>query len=100
MANQSADSFLRSILPDIEYADAPQDYCDLEISILQDTDPQFQCLRMSMAPTENCPADMPPAVAAQLRCDEQCPERRQSPQELTPESSEPTVAPLAMRRAA
>ncbi len=85
MASDSAERFLSSILPDIEYADAPQDYCDLEISVLQETDPKFNCLRMSLAPTENCPAEVPPAIAGQLECDEQCPERRKAPLDMTAE---------------
>ena len=99
MANQSAESLLSSILPDIEYSDAPQDYCDLEISVLQEMDPKFNCMRMSLAPAQNCPADVPPAIAGQLECDEQCPERRKAPLDLTAET--PKLArPAAMARAA
>ncbi len=100
MTNESAEKFLSAILPDIDYADAPQDYCDLEISVLQDMDPKFQCLRMSLAPQENCPAEMPPAIGGQLGCDEQCPERRKVPLESNAETVPSVPAPLVLRRAA
>ncbi len=101
MANDSAERFLSSLLPDIEYSDAPQDYCDLEISVLQETDPKIHCLRMSLAPTQNCPAEVPPAIAGQLECDEQCPERRKAPVDITAvAAAEEKPAPAKVRRAA
>ncbi len=101
MANDSAERFLSSLLPDIEYSDVPQDYCDLQISVLQETDPKFNCLRMSLAPTENCPAEVPPAIASQLDCDENCPERRKAPVNITSEiSTEEKPAPAKVLRAA
>ena len=100
MANHPVESFLSSVLPDIEYADAPQDYCDLEISVLQDMEPKLQCLRTSLAPGENCPAEMPPGVARQLGCDEQCPERRPTAGDVTAEAPEAKPTALVLRRAA
>lgn len=100
MANDSAERFLSSLIPDIEYADAPQDYCDLQISVFQETDPKLNCLRMSLAPTENCPAEMPPAIAGQLDCDEQCPERRKAPVEVASETAAEKPAPARVLRVA
>jgi len=100
MANHPAESFLSSILPDIEYADAPQDYCDLEISVLQDMEPRSQCLRASLAPGENCPVETPPGIASQLECDEQCPARRPTAGDVTAEAPEAKPTALLMRRAA
>ncbi len=100
MANDSAERFLSSLLPDIQYADAPQDYCDLQISVLQETDPKLNCLRMSLAPTENCPVEMPPAIAGQLDCDEQCPERRKTPVEVASETAAEKPAPAKVLRVA
>ncbi len=100
MANDAAERFLSSLLPDIEYADAPQDYRDLQISALQETDPKFNCLRMSLAPVENCPAEMPPAIAGQLDCDERCPERRKAPVDVSSESAAEKPAPARVLRVA
>ncbi len=101
MANQSAESFLNSILPDVEPTDAPQEHRDLEASLLEDMDPKFPCLRMSLAPAEDCPAAVPPGLASQLDCEEQCPKRRlQAPPAEILELPQAKAAPALARRKA
>lgn len=110
MPNQSTESFLASLLADVNDADPPQDYRSLQISILQDMDVKAPCLRGSFAPMEKCPLDAPPALVAHLDCDEECPAARsieydrlvsiEPRPEIEPEPVEEEPAPVLVRRAA
>ncbi len=55
----------------------------------------IRCLRGTFAPLDSCPGDAPPAVVAQLECDEQCSQRRvQGPPKVEAEAEPIKPAPV------